>query len=67
MAEAGANLRELMERMGHASSRAALIFLHSTLDRQRVLADAIAQRTRKELGSRIVWQECGTPRTFHGS
>jgi hypothetical protein len=25
-----ANLRELMERMGHASSRAVLFYLHST-------------------------------------
>jgi hypothetical protein len=32
VAEAGANLRELIERMGHASSRAALIYLHSTDD-----------------------------------
>jgi integrase len=45
-AEAGANLRELMERMGHASSRAALIYLHSSPDRQR----AIAERTLNDLG-----------------
>ena len=50
VAAAGANLRELMERMGHSSSRAALIYLHSTNDRQRTLADAIAERTRSELG-----------------
>jgi integrase len=49
IAEAGANLRELMERMGHASSRAALIYLHSTPDRQRALADAIAQRALNDL------------------
>jgi integrase len=49
-AEAGANLRELMERMGHASSRAALIYLHSTPDRQRALADAIGERTINDLG-----------------
>ncbi len=63
MAEAGANLRELMERMGHASSRAALIYLHSTQDRQRILADAISERTRKELEA-AVRHECGTPSTF---
>jgi integrase len=34
-ATAGANLRELMARMGHSSTRAALIYLHSTPDRQR--------------------------------
>jgi hypothetical protein len=41
VSETGANLRELMERMGHASSRAALIYPHSTPDRQRAIADAI--------------------------
>jgi integrase len=50
IANAGANLRELMERMGHSSSRAALIYLHSTSDRQRTLADAVADRARTELG-----------------
>jgi integrase len=49
IADAGANLRELMERMGHSSSRAALIYLHSTSDRQRTLADAVADRARTEL------------------
>ncbi len=56
VAEAGANLRELMERMGHSSSRAALIYLHSTQDRQRALAEAVAARTRQDLAGRI----CGT-------
>ena len=37
VADAEANLRELMERMGHASSRDALIYLHSTNGRQRTL------------------------------
>jgi integrase len=50
VANAGANLRELMERMGHSSSRAALIYLHSTDDRQRTLAAAVADRARAELG-----------------
>jgi integrase len=50
VAEAGASLRELMDRMGHASSRAALIYLHSSPDRQRALADAIAARTLNDLG-----------------
>jgi hypothetical protein len=38
-----------MERMGHSSSRAALIYLHSTPDRQRALANAVAARTRQDL------------------
>ena len=40
-AEAGASLRELMERMGHSSTRAAMIYLHSTAERQRALADTL--------------------------
>jgi hypothetical protein len=50
IANAGANLRELMERMGHSTSRAALVYLHSTNDRQRELAKAVAIRTESELG-----------------
>jgi integrase len=42
-AAAGANLRELMERMGHSSTRAALIYLHTTSERQRTLADAVSE------------------------
>jgi integrase len=34
-AGAGASLRELMERMGHAGTRAALVCLYSTDERQR--------------------------------
>lgn len=50
-ADAGANLRELMERMGHATSRAAMIYLHSTSERQRIIADIVAERARDELGT----------------
>jgi integrase len=48
-ANAGANPRELMARMGHDSSRAALIYLHSSDRRQRALADAVAKAARAEL------------------
>jgi integrase len=48
-ANAGANLRELMTRMGHDSERAALIYLHSTSARQRAMADAAGERARAEL------------------
>jgi integrase len=34
-ANAGANPKELMARMGHDSERAALVYLHSTGARQR--------------------------------
>ncbi|TDE08213.1 tyrosine-type recombinase/integrase [Jiangella asiatica] len=37
----GASLRELMERLGHASPRAALIYQHATKDRDRAIADAL--------------------------
>jgi hypothetical protein len=35
--------------MGHSSTRAALICLHSTGDRQRTLADALGGLARAEL------------------
>jgi integrase len=54
IANEGANLRELMERMGHSTSRAALIYLHSTDDRQRALADAVASRALAELDTASV-------------
>ncbi|GAA3250329.1 tyrosine-type recombinase/integrase [Nonomuraea helvata] len=44
-ASAGASIRELMARMGHSSTRAALIYQHSTDERQREVArklDALA-------------------------
>jgi integrase len=48
-ANQGANPRELMERMGHDSPRAALIYLHSSSDRQRALADAVGDTARAQL------------------
>jgi integrase len=49
-AEAGANLRELMERMGHDSTRAASIYLHSSAERQRAIANQVGKNARKALG-----------------
>ena len=48
-ANAGANPRELMARMGHDSERAALVYLHSSRERQRALADAVGEAARAEL------------------
>lgn len=48
-ANAGANTRELMVRMGHDSQRAALIYLHSSDKRQRALAATVAKAARAEL------------------
>jgi integrase len=49
VANEGANPRELMARMGHDSSRAALIYLHSSAERQRALADKVGSTARAEL------------------
>ncbi|MFD7808626.1 site-specific integrase [Streptomyces cellulosae] len=38
---AGGSTRELMTRMGHSSSRAALIYQHMTSDRDRAIADRL--------------------------
>jgi integrase len=48
-ADTGAGLRELMDRMGHSSTRAALIYLHATSQRQRIIADAVGAMTRAAL------------------
>ena len=41
MAQSGATLSDLMNRMGHASTRAAVIYLHTTSQRDRVVADGL--------------------------
>jgi len=46
--EAGAGLRELMDRMGHSSTRAALIYQHRTLLRDKMIADEISRRAEAE-------------------
>jgi integrase len=48
-ANAGANLRELMERMGHSSTRAALIYLHGGDQRQRAIADTVSAMVQEAL------------------
>ena len=48
-ATSGANLSELMARMGHSSTRAALIYLHSTDGRQREIAKALNQLAKNQL------------------
>jgi hypothetical protein len=46
-AEQGASLREPMERMGHSSPRAALIYLHATRERDQAIASGITQALRE--------------------
>ncbi|MEV4337473.1 tyrosine-type recombinase/integrase [Streptomyces sp. NPDC049590] len=48
---AGASTRELMTRMGHSSSRAALIHQHMTSDRDRAIADRLGAMIRKSGGN----------------
>ncbi|WP_371789461.1 tyrosine-type recombinase/integrase [Streptomyces albidoflavus] len=43
---AGASTRELMTRMGHSSSRAALIYQHMTSDRDRAITDRLGAMIR---------------------
>lgn len=53
-AASGASTRELMQRMGHASMRAALIYQHATSERDREIASAmdrrIARQARRKTG-----------------
>lgn len=48
-AEAGATLRELMDRMGHSSTRAALIYLHGSVERRRAVSDAMGELAGQRL------------------
>jgi hypothetical protein len=43
----GASLRELMERMGHSSSRAALIYQHATRERDEAIAAGMGKALRQ--------------------
>ncbi len=47
-----ASLRELMERMGRSTSRAALIYQHRTCERDKLIADAIGKQAKAELRQR---------------
>ena len=47
--DAGASLREMMTRMGHSSTRAALIYQDSTTERQREIADQVSKRAKAAL------------------
>lgn len=46
-AATGANLAELMARMGHSSTRAAIIYQHATSDRDKVIADALGDLAKQ--------------------
>ena len=59
-ASAGATLRDLMDRMGHSSPRAALIYLHGSDARQRAIAEDLDKLVTSELRPRR--SRSGTPR-----
>lgn len=48
-AATGASLRELMGRMGHSTTRAALIYQHRTSERDRLIAAAMSEIVKAEL------------------
>jgi hypothetical protein len=50
-----------MVRMGHDSERAALIYLHSSAERQRALADEVGRMATAELGKSKAAEPSGTP------
>ena len=41
--QSGATLRELMNRMGHSTTRAALIYLHTENGRDQMIADGMGR------------------------
>jgi integrase len=48
--DAGANLRELMERMRHSTTRAATVYLHGGTEWQQAIADELSRQAAKQLG-----------------
>ncbi|WP_242454080.1 tyrosine-type recombinase/integrase [Bailinhaonella thermotolerans] len=65
--QSGASLRELMARMGHASTRAALIYQHRTAERDRAIAQEIGKLAQRELrrgrpGKKKIAKGSGTQR-----
>jgi hypothetical protein len=48
-ASAGASLREPMDRIGHDSERAAMVYLHGSDKRQQAIADTLSQLAIDEL------------------
>jgi integrase len=61
-AAAGASLRELMDRMGHASTRAALIYLHGSDERQQKIASNLDALAQQELAESNRKRRGGSPR-----
>ncbi len=60
----GASLRELMERMGYSSARAALIYQHATQERDDAIAAGMGKLLRQ---ARRKAQAAGGAGTAHQS
>jgi hypothetical protein len=58
----GASLRELMERMGHSSTRAALIYLNATRERDQASAAGMGKVLREARRKRNAASTSGTQR-----
>jgi hypothetical protein len=63
----GASLKELMTRLGHSSTRAALIYQHATRDRDQAIAKALGGlveqvRTSGDACFGSLWPVCGPSR-----
>lgn len=56
----GATLRELMARMGHSTTRAALIYLHTTDERDKMIADAMGRLAEEALRKSGAQEGSGT-------
>ncbi|MFE3467478.1 tyrosine-type recombinase/integrase [Streptomyces sp. NPDC059185] len=54
---AGASTRELMTRMGHSKTRAALIYQHMTSDRDQHIAGKLGEMIRQARQARQARQE----------
>jgi hypothetical protein len=52
-AATGATLRELMDRMGHSTTRAALIYLHGSDARQHEIAGALNDQARQQIAGMV--------------
>jgi hypothetical protein len=60
----GASLRDLMQRMGHDSIRAALIYQHATQNADRHIADALSESI--EDAEQAAEEASGKPDSDHG-
>jgi integrase len=56
----GASLRELMERMGHSSARAALIYQHATHERDEAIAAGMGKLLRQARRTNAAGGAAGT-------